>query len=101
MVGRDLLDGNTVPADVKGIWGTESALTARLRELSQNSRHPQTEPRLRGIAFEARLVERIAPVHVSHVHFQTPLHVQPKADASGLEMPGQQPGQSRPTPVPP
>lgn len=26
-LGRDLLNGNIVPADVKGIWGTESGLT--------------------------------------------------------------------------
>jgi len=85
-VGRDLLDGNIVPADVKGIWGTESDLTTRLRELSQNSRHPQTAPRLRGIAFEARLFEGIAPADVSHVYVQNRLDEEAMAAASELEM---------------
>lgn len=85
-LGRELLDGNIVPTDVKGIWGTESDLVARLRELSKNSRYPQTEPRLRGNAFEARLFEGIAPADVSHVYVENRLDEEAMAAASELEM---------------
>jgi len=85
-LGRELLDGNIVPADVKGIWGTESDLVARLGELSKNSRYPRTEPRLRGIAFEARLFEGIAPADVSHVYVENRLDEEAMAAASELEL---------------
>lgn len=72
-LGRDVLDGNIVPTDVKGIWGTESDLASHLARLSKNSRYPQAEPRLRGVAFEARLFDGIAPADVSQVYVENHL----------------------------
>jgi hypothetical protein len=76
---------NIVPANMKGIWGTERDLVARLGELSKNSWHPRTEPRLRGIAFEARLFEGIAPADVSHVYVENHLDEEAMPAASELE----------------
>jgi hypothetical protein len=72
-LGRQLLKKTIIPANVKGIWGTESDLVARLGELSKNSRNPLTEPRLRGIAFEARLFDGILPADVSHIYIENNL----------------------------
>ena len=84
-LGRGLLDGKIAPSEVKSMWGTESVLVAHLRNLSKNNRFPQTEPRLRGGAFEARLFEGIAPTEVSHVYVANRLDEDAMAAAAALE----------------